>query len=52
MLADRGDALGKEAKNWLKRPVGRETRVTSGAGGGGSASCWALSSLEGPMDKP
>lgn len=34
MLADRGDALGKEAKNWLKRPVGRETRVTSGAGGG------------------
>lgn len=37
MLADGGDSLGKEAKNWLKRPVGREMKVTSGAGarGGG-----------------
>lgn len=33
MLADRGDALGKEAKNWLKRPAGREIKVTSGTGG-------------------
>lgn len=35
MLADGGDALGKEAKNWLKRPVGREIKVTSGTGDGG-----------------
>lgn len=32
MLADGGNALGKEAKNWLKRPVGRQIKVTPGPG--------------------
>lgn len=34
MLADGGDALGKEAKDWLKRPVGRQIEVTLGQGWG------------------
>lgn len=50
MLADGGDSLGKEAKNWLERPVGREIKVTSGARARGSAP-WSSSSLKGPTDK-
>ena len=54
VLADRGDALGNETKNWLKRPVERKIKVTSHARGWGSASSpvEGFSSLEGPRDKP